>query len=949
MKNVDKKISLYIVFISIMCGGLLLIAAMFFYETYRGINSSMSSGVNLIIRQSVGSVEEAIRTTLTSAKFGLEMLEETGLGQADTFEDRLKLLPMLTKVLQENPTLGAVYVGYESGDFFYLYRQSKKTLRASSANLPPETAFLLTSITRDPEGRGEKKQWVLDSSMKHFYPYSDGLDIVDPRERLWFQQAQETDSIVSSRPYLFFGGNDLGLTMSKKIAGGQAVVAADIYTDSLKKALISLRATPHSEMAIIDETNELAAYTKDHIPRQEDVGPDGSIPVSKLDVMAFNELLDERTPDSKIIQYEDGKETWHGYVSTINEYYGNPLKILIAIPDSELIYKAEIDAKGQLITIGLMLFAFFIGAFIIAEMMFSPIKIITNHLSHLGHFNFSTPLKLKTSFKEIGQLRDTLNQISESLLAFQSIIMTLNQEKDSDKMFNTVLKLIVNIVQLKSGLIYIYSNQRLNLVAHEGLSSPLESAIHLSSDDLSDRAIYAALRQAHNNQGIYTLLRSSGGIFLGALCVALDSADLPDEAEALDELHKYLTNIAAAVAVGIETSQLIHSQKALLEAIIQLIANAIDAKSPYTGGHCKRVPVLAMMLMKEAASSKEPPFDSLSISPEKLEEFRIAAWLHDCGKVTTPEYVVDKATKLELLTNRIHEIRARFEILHRDATIRYLEAVNRGENQVEALKRRQAEEDRLKEDFAFIAKCNIGNEFMHEEDLERLKRLATVTWQRHFDNRLGLSREELARSQHEENTAFPVQENLLADKLFHLVSWISRPQVCKGDPANTLGFDMVPPDYMVNAGELYNLSIQRGTLTAEERFRINDHIIQSLIMLNTLPWPEHLKDVPEIACNHHEALNGKGYPRKLTADKLSIPARIMAIADVFEALTAPDRPYKDGKKLSESLAILAAMVKNGHLDKDIFSLFLQSEIYLKYAMEYMNGDQIDVVDIKDYL
>ena len=157
------------------------------------------------------------------------------------------------------------------------------------------------------------------------------------------------------------------------------------------------------------------------------------------------------------------------------------------------------------------------------------------------------------------------------------------------------------------------------------------------------------------------------------------------------------------------------------------------------------------------------------------------------------------------------------------------------------------------------------------------------------------------------------------------------------------------PPHMYNNGELHNLSIQRGTLTPEERFKINDHIVQTLSMLHSLPWPGHLQRVPDIAGNHHETLNGNGYPRKLGENKLGIPERIVAIADVFEALTAPDRPYKEAKKLSEALNILAAMVKKRHLDRNVFALFLRSGIYLEYAKKYMIPELIDPISVEIYL
>ena len=149
--------------------------------------------------------------------------------------------------------------------------------------------------------------------------------------------------------------------------------------------------------------------------------------------------------------------------------------------------------------------------------------------------------------------------------------------------------------------------------------------------------------------------------------------------------------------------------------------------------------------------------------------------------------------------------------------------------------------------------------------------------------------------------------------------------------------------------ELTNLRVARGTLSDEERYKINEHIIQTIRMLESLPFPAHLQDVPDIAGGHHERLDGRGYPRGLTAEQLSPLARMMAIADVFEALTAVDRPYKSGKPLSVALEIMARMVREQHLDPDLFELFLRAGVYSRYAEEYLARDQCDQVDEAELL
>src|SRR5690606_49122 len=263
-----------------------------------------------------------------------------------------------------------------------------------------------------------------------------------------------------------------------------------------------------------------------------------------------------------------------------------------------------------------------------------------------------------------------------------------------------------------------------------------------------------------------------------------------------------------------------------------------------------------------------------------------------------------------------------------------------------ALQRQQAQ---LQDEFAFVANANIGGEEMDSDDIERLGQIGAHRWWRHFDNRLGMARHEKARLG---DTAqpLPVQEYLLADRPDHVVPWGDRkPPVGKHDPDNVWGFDMDVPENAYNYGELHNLSIRRGTLTREERFKINEHIIQTIVMLNSLPLPAHLKRVPHIAGTHHEKMDGTGYPRRLGKQDLGIPERVIMIADIFEALTAADRPYKDAKTLSESIAIMTNMARTGHIDPDLFRLFLRSGAYLAYSRQFLDPAQLDEVDVQVYL
>lgn len=411
------------------------------------------------------------------------------------------------------------------------------------------------------------------------------------------------------------------------------------------------------------------------------------------------------------------------------------------------------------------------------------------------------------------------------------------------------------------------------------------------------------------------------------------------------DLVPLVETLASHAAVSLDNLDLIDERKSFMESLIHTVATAIDAKSPFTGRHSARVPELAVMLAKAAHNATAGPLAEFGFKTEdEWHEFRVGAWLHDCGKITTPENVIDKATKLEGIYNRIHEVRMRFEVLLRDADIERLEAVCAGGDAAAALAQFEARKVSLRADFALIADSNIGEENMPPAQMARLREIGNTPWLRHFDDGLGLAHEELLRRKVSSAQPLPVEEKLLADRPFHL---IERGPDDFPDPAFNFKVDV--PEHLYNHGELYNLCIQRGTLTPEDRYKINEHMIHGIIMLERMPFPKSLKRVPEYAGTHHETLKGTGYPRRLGAADLSVPARIMVIADIFEALTATDRPYKLPKKFSESLEILHSLKMKGHIDADLFDLFLISGVHLEYAQRFLSPEQVDVVDITPYL
>ncbi|MDX1397092.1 MAG: HD domain-containing phosphohydrolase [Oceanospirillum sp.] len=355
--------------------------------------------------------------------------------------------------------------------------------------------------------------------------------------------------------------------------------------------------------------------------------------------------------------------------------------------------------------------------------------------------------------------------------------------------------------------------------------------------------------------------------------------------------QKLAESLASQAAVALTNQGLIDEMQNLFDAFIKLIATAIDEKSPHTGNHCRRVPEATMMIAEAAHSSDDSYFKDFAMDSVDRYELKVASWLHDCGKITTPVHVVEKATKLETIHDRIELVAARFEILRRDLEISMLKqriaALEKGDtDHTSIIAHYEKLAESLADDLSYVKNCNKGGEFMADEQVARIEGLSHLTWTDMEGN----------------------QKKLITDE------------------------------------ESYNLTIRRGTITAEEREIINNHMTLTIRMLEQLPFPKHLRNVPEYAGGHHERMDGKGYPRGLTRDQMSIPARIMAVADVFEALTSSDRPYKKAMPLSQTLTIMGRMVEDNHLDPDIYRLFVESKVYLSYAEKFLKPEQIDEID-----
>ena len=904
-----------------------------------------------------------------------------------SLEDRLATLGVLTEALRLNPHMSSFFVGYDDGEFFLVRSVGDRRVAAQALDAPKGSRFAVQSIEREGGVRGTLL--FFDEALELLDTRPLANTDFDPREREWYRLAIEQSEQVTTDFYVFFTTGEVGISFARRLARGGGVVGADLALADLSAGLAQQRVTPSTRMAIFDASDRIVAVSTPElrVPVRSDVATDRvTMPgLGELDDPVYSALATHLEGNEDVGRFElnAADQEWLASVSAVPTRRGGDVYLATLIPRQELL--ADVDRirnQSVLVALALLLIASGIVLFV-SRGLSSSLRGLAREAEQIRRFKLGRPVTVRSRIAEVDELATTMGVMKHSLQQFFAISKALSAEKDYKKLLEMILREACAIAHADGGAILMVSDDEATLEpaileieaadlhygGTSGVEPPfdpvrLDDAADLDAetarlgetiriDDLAEdrRYDFSAARERYgwNGGGGQSLLNvpltDQKDEIVGVLQL-VNARSTAGEVMGFDaEVVPSIEAIAADAAVALDLRRLLQAQKDLLDAVIHMVAGAIDAKSPYTHGHCQRVPEIAKDLARAAHEANEGPFAEFELTDDEWYELHIASWLHDCGKVTTPEYVVDKATRLETITNRLHEIRTRFEVLWRDAEIECLKSLADGSaDEADAKDRLERRLDQIRRDYQFIAECNSGETFMNDDRIDRVNEIAAQTWTRHLDDRVGLSHDELGRVKRTPAPDLPAEEKLLADKMEHLVYRDGPPF---GD--NPHGFKMDVPEHLYNEGEIYNLCVQRGTLTAEERFKINEHIVETINMLGQLPFPKELRRVPEWAGNHHEKLDGTGYPRRLGADDLSVLARIMAVADIFEALTASDRPYKPPKKLSTSLRIMSSFRDDGHICPDLFDLFLTSGVFRKYGEAYLRPEQLDDVDFLPYL
>lgn len=894
------------------------------------------------------------------AEGAVRMARDSDITFATNLVERLRGVNTLIEMADTRPEITATYIAYPNGDFFLL-RPLRNDLERTIHSAPRESAYMIQSVERDGTDSVKSTFLFLDRQ-RHVIAQSNHPDYrFDPRTRIWFD-TPSNGAVLVTPPYPFFSTREIGISLSMKTSA-RSVIGADLSLGNLSAVLDRLKPTPSSKIVLADIAGNLIATTG----TRDRTSKSGSNPrrilmeVEDLDepliTQAFNESQgrpDQSTNGTNTLA--DGSTWFYRVLREKNQ--GTPNVLIITLPETEMLATANrIRREAVLASIALLIIACpFV--WLAARLVSRPLRRLAGEIRAIEGFDFDEPEPIRSRIVEINQLATGIDNVRDRIREFLILGRALGSAHDLEKILKIALKEISGVAGTSAAALFlldesgeISSAVRIPEGRQEHKKNvrfpDLVDLVRRSSDAFQIETSTGSplLGEAFNGQipdgvpinaAVFPLLSAKSAL-LGIILLARTNGSA--QIKIPEPVMGYASALAATAAMAIDSSQLYLGQKALLESFIQVLGNAIDAKSAYTGGHCQRVPELVEMIAQAAHDDTQGIMKDFRLSSEEREALYIGAWLHDCGKVTTPEFVMDKATKLETIYDRLHEIRMRFEVMKREAEVAAWRSIAAGADEKDELAKLTDIQTSLDEDFAFVASCNPGSEAMSPDAAKRLQKIAERTWTRTLDNMIGISAGELERKGKSPPATLPAREHALADLPEHI---IERTEEHLFDVFNPWGITMKPPKHLYNFGEIHNLSIQRGTLTEEERYKINDHINQTIIMLSRMPFPSHLKDVPEIASTHHERIDGKGYPRGLTGRQMSPLAKMMAIADVFEALTAADRPYKSAKRLSQSLSIMDDMAGSGHLDPDIYRFFRESSIWRNYSHAHMNPDQIDM-------
>ncbi|WED25380.1 phosphohydrolase [Vibrio sp. DW001] len=951
MKNTRRTFPIHVHITTVIIMIVVMVSGVQIWLTNKGLTDVIFEANGNVFHRIAAQTRSQMSAHYGAAFTAVGTFSKGSIVEAQTAESRENSLPEIAHLLTEYTHITSYSIYYPDGDVFFVMRVKDSEMR-KRMGLREETIFVVTH---------RRSNFVRIKGFNSSLVFTEHVGASKTElfnKQHPFQNAVQDKNLISE-PKLLRGVNEAGIAIYRASNNG-AVVAAEVLLAGLRDSLTDTLTNKSSIRVLYDDSKTVFAYSD---ASRSELSSHASLSnLEKFENPLVPFAIDQYRRDGKLGLFEFDNERWFGEIITLKPLNSDHVHLLMAAKASELFDQGGL-IKRQTLFGSLLVFALMLPVIYLASRSISkPIKMATKKAKEIESFNFSTPIDSQSYIKEIQDLNNAQAATQNTISRFISLTHNIAHEENLEALLELVCRDTINAAEANGVFLYLLDTENKCLVpkyvwwegATEGdISRTLDAKVPVAESGQFIRQIFIEKKhhifQANElpnldidwkdnqtSQVVAIPLKDREGVVIGSFGVLYDDGKAQAQYERFAD---YLDSLLGFSSVTIETHSMMAAQQALLDSFIKVIAGSLDKKSPYTGNHCQRVPILTELLTRAAQESTLPPFDHFSLNLKEWQELKMASWLHDCGKITTPEHVVDKATKLEAIYNRIHEVRMRFEVIKRDEEITMLTSLVQS---YPAGWREQLIEkcDQLNQDFEFVARLNIGTEFVTQSDLDRLNEIASRTWTRTLSKQLGISSVEM--KQHTVSDEYPTEEKLLSDRSEHLIDW-------DGEHIPDDRFTMKPTQYQANRGEIYNLGIQRGTLTEEERFIINDHIVQTIHILESLPFPQHMRNVAKIAGGHHEKMNGEGYPMGLMGSEMLMTAKVMAIADIFEALTSSDRPYKKAKTLSESIKIMSFMAKDEHIDSDLFALFVSSGVYKRFADEYLQPEQIDDVDISAYL
>jgi len=827
-KNYPLQVTISTLFIAIVA----ILGFILSWQSYNKTSEIMLSNANDIYARITQELINDFKATYGPIKGGLRQFRLSPAIKAKTFQERAAYLPKFQAVLETSPSVFIAGIAYKNGDYFAVTLVSSNYVK-QHYTFPANAKFMVLYYKKTKSEPGFRP------GIWHFIYYDKNLNELsrdtgretqfDPRTRPWYQQA--TNQPRATKPYLLYDTDIVGLTASIKTGQPGVVIAFDVTLENLNNTIAKYQITENSEVVLINAEGQTFAY-KDQsrviIKKDNNSSKEATLQLANLKQLGsgvLRHLSKNIEAKEQNLNFEYNGQQWIGSARIVAKPGGTDLFALILSPVDELLLEAT-AIRWQLIFSAVIVLLIFIPViWLTAKKISNPMNNLAKEAEAISHFDFSEIPRRSSYIKEVNKLASAMEMMKRTINKFINLINSLASEQDLDALIKSIATETMLISQSNGVLVYLLddkddslkadflSDKRSQSISTESLPklTLTEAADFLTKNEKYKSRVLTLNKKNRNkltpllnvlSQDSLTCiilpLQNRNNEIIGLLCLVYEQYETMNQVSNIE----FVEALSGFAAVTLESRQLFNMQEALLDSFIKLIAGAIDAKSPYTGGHCQRVPEITMMLAKAACDSNDNKFKAFQLAPKQWQELSIACWLHDCGKVTTPEFVVDKATKLETIYDRIHEVRTRFEVLKRDAEINCWQKIAEGGDKKLLLAALEQQTRKIDNDFSFVAECNIGGEFMDDKKIERLEQISQQTWMRTLDDTAGVSWEELSRKENNE-TSLPVEEKLLANKVEHLIKRHENDKISDNNP---WGFDVETPEYKYNRGELYNLS-----------------------------------------------------------------------------------------------------------------------------------------------